>query len=205
MIAAIEQAIIDRLKLAETNGVLGYRLKKIATYGGELTDGKLNEVVRGLPAFLVIFNEQTKLGTYQNGAIVEWRALFTVFCAAKSLRNEKAARHGTEIGEVGSYQMFKDALALIGCQKLGLEIGALIPQRVLPILNDRSDRDLASIYAVQFATVYREDNGQKADSLDDFETFHANWDVPVHGNVSTDLPADSTADATDQVTLEQDP
>ncbi len=204
MIGQIEQAMIDRLKQAETDGSLGYRLKKIGTYGGELTDSKLNEVILGLPAFWVIFNDQVKTGTRQGGAVVEWLARFTVFAAAKSLRNEMLARHGRE-GEVGSYQMVRDVVALISNQKLGLNIGPLVPQRVIPILNDRSDRDLASIYAVEFTTTYSENYGVDADGLDQFETFHANWDVPVIGNVETDLPADDTADATDTITLEQDP
>jgi hypothetical protein len=40
-------------------------------------------------------------------------------------------------------------------------------------------------------------------TLDSFETFNANWDIPAFDNVSTDLPADDTADATDKITLEQ--
>lgn len=41
-----------------------------------------------------------------------------------------------------------------------------------------------------------------ADALGNFETFHANWDVPTHGNVEPPLPADATADATDHVKME---
>lgn len=37
---------------------------------------------------------------------------------------------------------------------------------------------------------------------DDFKTFHANWDIPLHGNVGPDLPDDAHADATDHITLE---
>lgn len=39
------------------------------------------------------------------------------------------------------------------------------------------------------------------DDVGDFRTFHANWDVPPHGNVLMPLPADDTADATDHVTI----
>jgi hypothetical protein len=37
--------------------------------------------------------------------------------------------------------------------------------------------------------------------LGDFRTWHANWDIPKFGNVLVPLPADATADATDNVTL----
>ncbi|TXH32521.1 MAG: hypothetical protein E6Q98_24665 [Rhodospirillaceae bacterium] len=40
--------------------------------------------------------------------------------------------------------------------------------------------------------------------LGDFKIFHANWDIPVFGNVLPPLPADDTADATDHVIMETD-
>ena len=39
------------------------------------------------------------------------------------------------------------------------------------------------------------------DRVGNFRTFHANWDIPPHGNVLAPLPADATADATDHVTI----
>lgn len=39
------------------------------------------------------------------------------------------------------------------------------------------------------------------DGVGDFRVFHANWDVPPHGNVLMPLPADDTADATDHVII----
>jgi hypothetical protein len=39
------------------------------------------------------------------------------------------------------------------------------------------------------------------DAVGDFRIFHANWDIPPHGNVLAPLPADDTADATDHVVI----
>lgn len=41
----------------------------------------------------------------------------------------------------------------------------------------------------------------ETDRVGDFRTFHANWDIPPHGNVLAPLPADATADATDHVAI----
>lgn len=200
MIDEIENAIVARIKLASDNDVLGYKLLKVDSYGGELNE-EIRHLVRRLPAVWVMFGGAEKVKNYSNFSRTKWLAKFNVICAAKSLRNEKSGRHGA-VGNVGSYQIAQDCIQLLAGQVLGLDIDELDPVRVVALFNNRSDKDLASIYSVEFKTGLFLEHGEMADDLEDFETFHSNWDVPTHGNVSTDLPADDTADATDTITLE---
>jgi len=53
-------------------------------------------------------------------------------------------------------------------------------------------------------TAYLQSLAADSAGLDDFEVFHANWDVRPFAGI-TSIPADDTADATDTVTLETSP
>lgn len=201
MIGAIENAMIVRLTAAQDSGALGYRLKKITTYGGEFAEG-ITAAAKGFPMILIAFSG----GGLQKAFTTEfvYSAKFTVIVAAQNLRNEQAARHGAE-GKVGSYQIVEDVLALLAGQDLGLDIDALKPGNIQILANDKSDGFLASLYGMEFTTSFSVGVAEPVPALDDFETFHANWDVPIHGNVTPPLPSDEDADATDHVTLETAP
>jgi len=54
---------------------------------------------------------------------------------------------------------------------------------------------------LDWTTHHAEVDGEDLGEIGDFRTFHANWDIPPHGNVLAPLPADATADATDHVTI----
>lgn len=200
MIGTIEQAIIDHIKAAEAAGALGYELKTVASYGGELTDD-LNRIVHQFPAIWVIYSGEKAGQAFSNTQQAD--AKYSVIVGAKSLRNEKSARKGSGTG-VGSYQMARDMKALLTGETFGLDISPLRFSAILPLFNDRSDKGLASIYKVDFLVEYPETlvDDTAIDGLDDFETFHSNWDVPAHGNVGPEIPDDDNADATDTVTLE---
>lgn len=200
MIGAIENAMIETVQAAQDNDMLGYQLKKIDTYGGDLND-EISRVIRNFPAVWFIFIGARKHRNIGRGA-VEYIGRFNAIAAADSLRNEKAARHGTE-GKVGSYQILLDVIRLLGGKDLGLEISELEPGQITPLVNERSAQLLASVYAVEFTTRFVIDFGLAAPAPDNFETFHANWDVPVLGNVGEEgIPDDDNADATDHITLE---
>jgi hypothetical protein len=59
-----------------------------------------------------------------------------------------------------------------------------------------------SVYGVELTVGFETETEDFVSGLNDFETFHVNWDVPPIGNVSAPLPTDDTADATDTITLE---
>jgi len=191
MIPAIENAILARIQAAP----LGYALKKLATYGGEFSDG-IDRIVSDFPAVLIAYSGSTLLQEARSS--YTFKATFGIICCATSLRNEKTARHGKP-GTVGSYQLITDMTALLSGQKLGLDITPLVPRAVRPLVNDKAGAQLASVYAIDFETNFSL-GATIATDLDDFETFHADWDVPGFGNVQLPLPAEE-ADARDTVTL----
>ena len=199
MIGAIEQGMIDKLEAVSNTATLGYEFTGIESYSGQL-DGHLREIIKSFPAVWIAFAGSKVIKQYVGST--KRKAIFKAFVGAKSLRNEKASRHGAN-GKAGSYQMFQDVIAVLSGETFDLEISPLEAGDITPLLNNRSDKDLASVYAVDFSTTYTSDVSIPDDSdLDDFQTFHSNWDVPAHGNVGPVLPDDDNADATDTVTLE---
>jgi phage gp37-like protein len=134
MISEIENAILARITAAHDGNVLGYKLKKIATYGGEFSDG-LDKIAGKLFPFILVAFAGCARQSHTN-ARIKFSGKWVVFCGASNLRNEAAARHGAE-GKVGSYQIVKDVVQLLANQKLGLDIDPIIPQSVQAISNDK--------------------------------------------------------------------
>lgn len=200
IIAAIENAIIDRIRLAMDSGYLGYTLKSLKTYGGEFSDG-IDSQMRNFPGVLVVFSGASRLTSTTERT--RFTARYGILCCAKNLRSEADARHGNE-HKVGSYKIAEDLARLLMQQTFGLPIGRMEIQSINPLFNDKSDKQLASIYALEISTTFdlAISDAIELANIGDFETFHANWDVPAHGNVIPPLPADETADATDHVKLE---
>tara|TARA_B100000686_G_scaffold348019_1_gene438074 strand:+ start:495 stop:1100 length:606 start_codon:yes stop_codon:yes gene_type:complete len=201
MIGQIEQAIIDRIDAANDAGVLGYKLKNVGTWGGDNSDD-LRRFIKSFPAVWVIYaGEAPGRHTSRNQ---EYTARFNIIVAAQSLRNEKQARRGS-IGNVGSYQVLQDVKALILNNRLGLDIQPVKPGRVTPLINEKSDGHLASLYGLEVSVTYRQDQIGETDELNDFNSFHVNWDLPAFGNVGQNgIPDDDNADSTSHLNLKED-
>lgn len=203
MIAQIEQAIIDCIKQASDSGALGYKLAKVSSYGGEFSDASVKGLLKDFPAVMVMFDGASQIKRTTSSVSIEAR--FGVFAAARSLRSEVSARRG-DSSSVGSYKIVQDLLVLLSNNNFGLEIGELNFERIQLVLAEKSDQSLLSVYGLSFKTSFNLKtlpSDEEMDGLDKFEVFHANWDVPEHGNVSTVLPADGSADATDHVEIPQ--
>src|SRR5205085_12183170 len=114
-------------------------------------------------------------------------------------------------GEPGSYQLAEDGFLIRVDSDLGLQIGQFEFQSSrlvarFPALKERK----VSMVALELTTDVQVSAQTPGEELPPFELFHANWDIPPHGNVDGDpdtpgiqIPADATADATDDVHLEQ--
>ncbi|CAN0458122.1 unnamed protein product [Ectocarpus fasciculatus] len=86
---------------------------------------------------------------------------------------------------------------------LGLEIRDFEPGAARSLFNGRVHDLKVSVLVAEFRTEYVGAPAVDA-TLDDFETFHADWDIPPHGVHATVPLAAEDADATDDVTLETD-
>lgn len=194
MIGTIENSMIEAVASANK----GYNLKKVSSYGGEFAEG-IEKQARDFPVVLFVFGGATPVK--QVGATVRWTAKWMALCCAKNLRNEVSARQGST-DSVGSYQLSMDVISILTNKKFGLDITPIEPKGWEPLLNDKAENQLVSVYGVTFETSFET---QGSDAINPrpgvFETWHANWDVPAFGNVTPPPPNDEEADATDNVTL----
>lgn len=195
MIGAIEQAMIDRVKAASADGVLGYELREVDSYADQLTPDNIKRAAQNFPAVLFVFLGEPAPEDAPGGG-ERRRPRFAAFVCQDNRRNEKARRRGAD-GKVGSYQMAEDVKALFFNQTLGLDLNGPIRGGAIRSMFNSGG---LSVYAVEFTAVF-DWNPALADAatLDDFSTFHADWDVPPHGNVTEPLPA-AEADASDTLT-----
>ncbi len=217
MMDVIEQAIIAHLKAASDGGLLGYRYGALDSYPVDW-DAYLKEKQAGMkaPAAWVTFaGWRPKDGDDAGSFSVT--ATFGLIVMAENVRQgETPSRHGgpDPSKEPGSYRLAMDAAALLHGRDFGLpidsiSIGALRFVQRLPAWGERKVSMLALELITGFSQQALPGGPGSEELLDDFATFHANWDIPPFGNVDADedepgvqIPADATADATDHVELE---
>ncbi len=204
MIGEIENAMIARLQDASDSGKLGYKLGTVTSYGGQLDEDGIKEVVKNYPAAWIVYGGEPRPEHRGQNTFLH-RPIFYVLVAARSLRNEETTRKGAG-DKVGSYQMVQDLRAIFVGQDLGLEIQAIEPGATDPLFNGEVRQRKLSVFAQTFHTAY-EDGAPAAgvdlgvgDNAADFTHFHSDWDIPPHGNVGPTLP-DAQADASDDTTL----
>jgi phage gp37-like protein len=208
MIAAIENAILAKLKAAADDDVLGYKFGLLESYPedwDEYLKDKPNW--RGTAAWVAFAGCGEQIHT--DDGQLHWPATFFLVVAAESSRNETARRHG-ETGaaaQPGSYQMLTDAVSLLAGQDLDLAIQPFTIGSARLVRNPAqlAQRNVSS-YAVELKTTIFVQ--RFAEEMGNFRLFHANWDVRPFGNVDGDddtpgkqIPADETADATDHLEI----
>lgn len=188
--AAIEDAIMARLRAASDSGALGYRLAEIASYGGEFDDELFFTQVRRFPAvWVTIGGSKKKTGL---GRKTIFTATIAVMVGTRTVRGERATRHGT-VTEPGSYQLLDDVRRLLTGQDFGLTIAALRPGADRTLFNVRQGKEARSVLAVEFETDYiftqdDQDAGTAGDLLR----------VGLHYYLK---PGDDVEDASDAISL----
>ncbi|MBA4781167.1 phage protein Gp37 [Blastomonas sp.] len=204
MIAAIENAVLELLRDAGEDGRLGYVYRTLETYPDEW-DEYLKDLKGPLrwPGAWCVFLGMVSMEQDDEG-VTYGLARFALVMGAEHLGNEQATRHGGGEAKPGSYQLAFDAIGLMAGNDLGLVgLGPIKPRR-LALVRRTPEMRKAKISLIAFEWEVRVPimalilDGELAD----FETFHANWDVPPFGGIGPDLPDDEPADATDTVTLE---
>jgi phage gp37-like protein len=202
MIAAIENAVLALFGQAAEDDRLGYTYRTLETYPDEW-DAYLKDLKGPLrcPGAWCVFLGMVSMESSDDG-VTYGLARFATVHAAEHLRNEEASRHGSG-GKPGSYQLGLDAIGLLAGNDLGLDIGAIVPRRLALVGRTAETRKQGlSLIVFEWETLVPICELIADGALADFETFHANWDVPPFGGIGPDLPDDEPADATDTVTLE---
>lgn len=199
MIGSIEEAILTRIRAASDAGTLGYRVRTITSLPSESLDDFFTREVIQFPAVAAVFAGCPTPEDMGRGQTWRYAPTFVLVVAAANARNERATRQGAA-GEVGSYQLAHDVTRLLVGQRLGLEIDPLEPGPVRSLFTGAVRKRPVSLYGVELRTRFVLE-GLGTEELPDFATFHANWDVPPLGTVAAPLPADDTADATDDVAV----
>lgn len=156
MIALIENAMTARLQSASDVGILGYKLKTVCTYGGQLDDMEsVRRMAHALPACLIVCLGEG-LESDMGGGRYRMKGRFAVIVVAHNARNEQARRHGAA-GSVGSYQIRRDVRTLLTDQSLGLEHGYLVPEGTKPFFTGILDDLQLSVVSVEFSTLWVEE------------------------------------------------
>lgn len=198
MIGAIENAIVSRIAAASQSGALGYQLRTVKSYAGDLEPDLLAEVIRQFPAVWVLYAGEAAPREIMADTAWRYAPRFSVYVGARNLRNEAASRQGAAGTEIGSYQILEDVRRLLAGHRLGLPIGPLVPGAVRSALQSRD----ISIYGLSVETLFDEDAlALPSERLGEFLHLHMDWDAPPHGNVAPPLPA-AEADARDDVFLD---
>jgi phage gp37-like protein len=187
--AAIEDAIMARIKAASDSGALGYRLAEIASYGGEFDDETFFTSVRKFPAaWVTIGGAKPKPISARK---TQYTVTIAVMVGTRIVRGERTTRHGT-ILEPGSYQLLDDVRRLLSGQSFGLAITPLRPGADRTLFNTKMGREARSVLAAEFATDYTFTNDDQEADLPDLER------IGLHYLLK---PGDDVEDANDLVEL----
>lgn len=202
MIGEIEDGIINRIETAAsaTPG-LGYKLKKVASYGGEMDD-ELAKVVLSFPAVWVTFagcGKSKPMNTQKTKWITP--ATFVTMVGARNVRGERATRRGVKVGsqliDVGAYQMLEDVSLLLSGSDLGLEILALSPGAIRTLYNTSLNNKAVAVFAREWHTGFVESKPREP-----IDTSDPMW---LKLGISYYLkPGDDVTDVSDLLTLDEE-
>lgn len=202
MIAAIELALLQQLTSAAEAGVLGYRYASTDTFPDEF-----EEYLKATPNLRTPAAWSAFLGMAEGQDVNDENGLtatgnFVLVVAASNLRNEQQTRHGDGTGP-GSYQLMEDAIRLLS----GNWLDPLPLVRPVEVTGARpvartSQMKEQKLSMMAITLRCRMPIGSFDADLGEFRTLHADWDVPLHGNVEAPLPAE-VHDAEDLIEVPQ--
>ncbi|MEO7691287.1 MAG: phage protein Gp37 [Sphingomonas sp.] len=220
MIAAIELAMLERLKAVADAGGTGFAWKTRTTYPDDWEEYLNTDASIKCPAVWVVFAGWQDTELTSDDQLIVRGGMFGVMVADENLReSEQYQRHGGEnvAKEPGSYRLALAALASLANQTLGLDLvkplsaGTLRPVAPTAASQKRRMSRYAILFTCDFPIALVGDGETDPAEL---LALHANWDIPTFGDpVAVDadpvadgvqLPDDFRANATDHISLEQE-
>ncbi|WP_374631812.1 phage protein Gp37 [Ferrovibrio sp.] len=172
----IEAAMLAAIKAAP----LGYRLKTVEPYSGQLQDDEFARVVTGFPCALVAWTGEWKAPEARQGGQAIFPRL-TLIVGARNMRNAALARQAATQDEVGAGQIVADLRRLLNRSTLGLMIDPLQPTATEALFIGHAKDRNGVVLAIDWLTSCFEPAvraGIRADG--EFLTANLQWDVPPH-------------------------
>lgn len=186
MIAAIEDAIIDRVK-----GHFGGALRTVDSIPGPLdSEDTLRKMLRAAPAVFVLFGGGRNPTPGKN--LVELQGRWVLYVVTGHAGGQSDRRRG-DGRQIGAYDIVQ-RLAPLLCGFCPADESALNLEDVANLYSGTIDSQGVTLYAATFSM--RMDLSALPDesTLDDFLLCHTDYDL---------APADGTLDATDDIALPQ--
>ncbi len=173
-LGAIEAAMIETIKAAS----LGYRLKTIEAYSGQLQDDEFARVVTGFPCALVAWTGEWKAPEPRQGGQMIFPRL-TLIVGARNMRNAALARQAATADQVGAGQILADLRTLFSRSKLGLMIDPLQPTAAEALFIGAGKERNAVVLAIDWLTGFFEPAARVGTRPDgEFLKAHLQWDIP---------------------------
>lgn len=189
VIATVETHLVELLRDA-----FGDRVREVESVPAQLSPEELTRVLKAAPALYVAF-----LGGRRSEARgLAFTASMGIYAVAANAAGEEARRHG-DARTIGAYDLVEITAALVDRHRAP-EIGTLEVREITNLFSAAFTKAGRTVYAVVLDLPLALDDQPDLSLLDDFATFHADWDVTL-GNVSDEVPA-VDADASDTITLE---
>jgi phage gp37-like protein len=193
MIAAVEDALLARLAEAFQG-----RLRAIDHVPARLDEAELARVLSLAPAAYTAFLGFQRRERPDRTVDATWG----VYLLAANASGERARRRG-DATAIGGYEMALLATAALEGWRPPEAAGPVEVLSCENLFSPAFEKLGRTVYGLAIELPMELPEGVEDPRLGLFETFHADWDVPPHGNVAPPLPADAP-DAADTVSLPQE-
>jgi phage gp37-like protein len=147
MIGQLEDAVVARIKAAQTAALWPYKIATIDSYSGQISEDEQSTFK--FPAVFVAFAgwKIRKIG--ERSRVIDVSLI--VYAAARNPRNERATRQG-DSHEPGSFQIAEDIIALLENQRVGLAMNEALSHTAIQTISIGREKDpqAESILAIPF-------------------------------------------------------
>lgn len=184
IVSLVEDALINRIKAR-----FGNALRKVDSLPGDLDEALLKQILVQAPGVYILFSGGPRRNA-ENSNDIDGK--WVIFAITGHASGQAARRRGDAL-MIGAYQIISIICGSLSGYVVD-DVGTLELVNVQNLFNGAIDRQGCSIYAATFNLPMSFTPVLDPALLDDFVTFHADYDF---------APQDGVNDATDQVTLEQ--
>lgn len=193
VLTAIERHLVSTLRSAAGDAV-----RQVDAIPSQLDEPTIRRVLNQAPGLYVSF-----LGAVRQGSARLLTAKMGVYAVARNAAGKEAQRQG-DSSAIGAFDLVELVCAILD-RHVVPNVGELQLAEISNLFSAAFAEIGCTVYGITFSLPLSLPDQVDTSDLAPFETFHANWDVPVHGNVEPPLPADAAADATDHVIVQELP